>query len=220
MTLISLRLPLLPDHTRKATSKNWKSFSWIRFSPLIDTLMPADEGWLEEIPRQRSREGQPRCLTCGRIRHLAINCPERREPSPHLLPQESFPARRSNNQPHYTYNQTRDNYRNSPQQHRRDLNLAALDEHSSNEDFIAQLKRNTSSQVSNGSQEPFHKNDNIMQNTSVNIISSEAVMFSKQKSRNSENLQRRLTPRPPPLSGKRDQTFHYMKPTAKRENPG
>ena len=56
-----------------------------------------------------------------------------------------------------------------------------------------------------------------MQNTSVNIYSSEAVMFSKQKSRNSENLHRRLTPRPPPLLAKRNQTFQYMKPTAKRE---
>ena len=58
-----------------------------------------------------------------------------------------------------------------------------------------------------------------MQNASVNIISSEAVMFSKQKSRNSENLRRRLiiTPRPPPLSGKRNQTSQYVKSTSKRE---
>ena len=57
-----------------------------------------------------------------------------------------------------------------------------------------------------------------MQNTSVNIYSSEAVMFSKQKSRNSENLHRRLTPRcPPPFSGKGKQTFQYVKPLAKRE---
>ena len=57
-----------------------------------------------------------------------------------------------------------------------------------------------------------------MQNTSVNIYSSEAVMFSKQKSRNSENLHRRLTPRcPPPFSGKGKQTFQYVKPPAKRE---
>ena len=57
-----------------------------------------------------------------------------------------------------------------------------------------------------------------MQNASVNIISSEAVMFSKPKSRNSENLHRRLTPRPPPFSGKRNQTSQYMKSaTSKRE---
>ena len=57
-----------------------------------------------------------------------------------------------------------------------------------------------------------------MQNTSVNIYSSEAVMFSKQKSRNSKNLHRRLTPRcPPPFSGKGKHTFQYVKPPAKRE---
>ena len=57
-----------------------------------------------------------------------------------------------------------------------------------------------------------------MQNMRVNIYSSEAVMFSKQKSRNSENLHRRLTPRcPPPFSGKGKQTFQYVKPPAKRE---
>ena len=95
--------------------------------------------------------------------------------------------------------------------------MAALDEHLSNEDFIAELEQNTSSQVSTDSQEPFHKNGKIMQNASVNIVSSEAVMFSKQTSRNSENLHRRLTPPPPPLSGKRNQTSQYVKSTSKRE---
>ena len=105
-----------------------------------------------------------------------------------------------------------------PQQNRRDLNLAALDEHLANEGFVAELERNTSDRVSTDSQEPLHKKDRIMQNTSVNIYSSEAVMFSKQKSRNSENLHRRLTPRcPPPFSGKGKQTFQYVKPPAKRE---
>ena len=165
------------------------------------------QGQRDEIPRQRTREIQPRCFTCGRTSHLAINCPERRGPSPEPFPQGSYPARTSNYQPYSSYNQPRDNYRNSPKQHRRDLNLAALDEHSSNEDLIAELGRNTISQVSNDSQEPFHKNGKIMENASVNIISSEAVMLSKQKSRNSENLYRRLTPRPPPMSGKRNQTF-------------
>ena len=187
------------------------------FDARIRGLAGRNEGQHEEIPRPRTRDGQPRCFTCGRSGHLAINCPERREPSPHILPQESFSARRPNYQPHYSYNKPRDNYRNSPQQHRRDLNLEELDEHSSYEDFIAELERNTTSQVSNDSQEPFHKNGKIMQNASVNIISSEAVMFSKQKSRNSKNLRGRVTPRPPPFSGKRNHTCQYMKPTAKRE---
>ena len=105
-----------------------------------------------------------------------------------------------------------------PQQNRRELNLAALDEHLANEGFVAELERNTSNRVSTDSQEPLHKKGKIMQNTSVNIYSSEAVMFSKQKSRNSENLHRRLTPRcPPPFSGKGKQTFQYVKPPAKRE---
>ena len=56
-----------------------------------------------------------------------------------------------------------------------------------------------------------------MQNASVNIISSEAVMFSKQKSRNSKNLHRRLIPYPPPLSGKRNQTSQYVNCTSKRK---
>ena len=117
------------------------------FDARIRGLARRNEGQREEIPRQRTRDGQPRCCTCGRSGHLAINCPEHREPSPHILPQESFSARRPNYQPHYSYNKPRDNYQNSPQQHRRDLNLEALDEHSSYEDFIAELERNTTSQV-------------------------------------------------------------------------
>ena len=134
------------------------------------------------------------------------------------FPQESYTARRSNYQPYSSYDQQRDNYRNLPQQNRRGLNLAALDEHLANEGFVAELERNTSDRVSTYSQEPLHKKDRIMQNTSVNIYSSEAVMFSKLKSRNSENLHRRLTPRcSPPFSGKGKQKFQYVKPPAKSE---
>ena len=105
-----------------------------------------------------------------------------------------------------------------PQQNRRELNLAALDEHLANEGFVAELERTSSNRVSTDSQEPLHKKGKIKQNTSVNIYSSETVMFCKQQSRNSKNLHRRLTPRcPPPFSGKGKQTFQYVKPPAKRE---
>lgn len=116
-----------------------------------------NQGQRDAIPRQRTRKGQPRCFTCGRTGHLAIIGSKRKEASPQPLPQKSNPTRRSYYQPHFSYNQPRDDYRNSPQQHRRDLNLTVLDEHLSNEDFVAELERNTSSQVSTDSQEPFDK---------------------------------------------------------------
>ena len=49
------------------------------------------QGQRDEIPRQRTREGQPLYFTCGRTGHLAINCPERRGPSPEPFPQEHIP---------------------------------------------------------------------------------------------------------------------------------
>ena len=89
------------------------------FDARIQGLARQNQGQRDEIPRQRTREGQPRRFTSGRTGNLAINCPELRGPSPQPFPQGSYPC---------------------------------------NEDFTAELERNTSSQVSNDSQESFHKN--------------------------------------------------------------
>ena len=186
------------------------------FEVCLDKIMASV---MIEIPRQRTRKGQPRCFNCGRTGNLAINGSERKEASPQPLPQKSYPARRSYYQPHFSYNQPRDGYQNSPQQHRRDLNLAVLDEHLSNEDFIAEPERNTTSQVSTDSQEPFHKKGKIMQSASVNIIASETVMSSKQKSRNSQTSHRRLTPRCLlPLPGKINQNISVRQAHCRTRN--
>ena len=82
----------------------------------------------------------------------------RGEPSPQPPPQETYPARRSNYQPHYSPNQPQDDYRHFRQEHRRELNLVALDEHLYNEGrFVAELERNKGSPVSIESQELLHK---------------------------------------------------------------
>ena len=56
------------------------------FDARIRGLARRNEGQREEITLPRTREGQPRCFTSGQTGHLAINCPERRDPSPQPLP--------------------------------------------------------------------------------------------------------------------------------------
>ena len=112
------------------------------FDARIRGLARRNQGQREELPRQRTRDGQPLCFTCGRRGHFQASCPDRRNNAPRgPLPQQNR-SQGVNYTPNYNYNQPRDNYRTYQQQNRRDQPLAALEEEYYDEHFVAELEQN------------------------------------------------------------------------------
>ena len=102
-----------------------------------------------EQPRQRTREGQPICYTCGRVGHIQQNCNQRssRETSNYDRFQPNQPRRQTNENypPRSGYNQTP--RRNElPSFNPRNPRMAALDENY-DDGFVAPLERNANNQT-------------------------------------------------------------------------
>ena len=111
------------------------------FDARIRGLVRRNPGQRDEIPRQRTRDGQPLCFTCGRRGHFQASCPDRRNNAPRAqLPQQNR-SHGSNYSYINHYNLPRDNNRNFQQQGRRDQPLAALDEDLCHEDFVAPIRQ-------------------------------------------------------------------------------
>ena len=112
------------------------------FDARIRGLARRNQGQREELPRQRTRDGQPLCFTCGRRGNFQASWPDRRNNAPRgPLPQQNR-SQGVNYPPNYNYNQPRDNYRTYQQQNRRDQPLAALEEDYYDEHFVAELEQN------------------------------------------------------------------------------
>ena len=102
-----------------------------------------------EQPRQRTREGQPICYTCGRVGHIQQNCNQRssRETSNYDRFQPNRPRRQTNENypPRSGYNQPP--RRNElPSFDPRNTRMAALDENY-DDGFVAPLERNANNQT-------------------------------------------------------------------------
>ena len=52
------------------------------FDARIRGLARRNQGQREELPRQRTRDGQPLCFTCGRRGNFQASCPDRRNNAP------------------------------------------------------------------------------------------------------------------------------------------
>ena len=172
------------------------------FDSCIRGLARLNQGQREELPRQRTRDGQPLCFTCGRRGHFQASCPDRRTNAPRgPLPQQNR-SQGVNYPPNYNYNQPRDNYRTYQQQNRRDQPLAALEEEYYDEHFVAELEQNVRDEQSfrpRPRSQPETFTDE--QQTSVEIISKDSVFFCKQKPEVAEHLHiKGLTPSVPLLS--------------------
>ena len=102
-----------------------------------------------EQPRQRTREGQPICYTCGRVGHIQQNCNQRssRETRNYDRFQPNQPRRQTNKSypPRPGYNQTQQQGE-LPSFNPWNPRMAGLDENYDN-GFVALLERNANNQT-------------------------------------------------------------------------